>query len=330
MNAVRTAAFLLFCVTFLTLTTADQNQNPSFPQNVTTDDDSEDLQCQWKWSKWSTCTQNCGSGNTTRRGLCFCEGFSTPVSDGMCENLPLVQLHEVVPCNEFACDARGPCNKICWVKLISQRLVKNLTNGIFNCTQGCPSDSSCPKGKTYTQVLFQPVPKAENAEWYYLAKEWYSATLNAAQGVNLSSDAIEAINQAGTLLENCIGWGPDQIQLLSQVYATKEKLNRANNGIGGLGQVDDQVAILVAGGYADSGTPETNGNDMTLLILSIVIPVIVVILALVVIVSWVYYRRRTSMVVAHAEFPSEDDKLTAPTGPVAGDGDSASEEEKLD
>jgi len=348
----RTTAFLLFVI-FLTLATADTNQRTqpsslSPPKNITVvgsvddddddddDDGDEELFCWWKWSRWSDCTKECGSGNTTRQNLCYCSGMTVPVSADYCEGTtsttPL--MIDNVPCNEQECNQMSACNKVCWMNIISERLTINMINGVFNCSMGCPNDNSCPKGKSYTQILDQPVPQAENSEWYYLAKEWYTAILNKENGVQFSTLALQAIDEAQLLLENCTGWSPENMNLLAQVYATKEKLNRANNGIGGLSEVDQQVASLIEGGYGMTGEPsEGSSIDPTVLVLCIVIPSVVVILVLVVVFSFIYYRRRSDVVVAHAEFPSDDDdrdNVPLQTPVVQSDGVESESEEKLE
>jgi len=229
--------------------------------------------------------------------MCVCEGFTVPFADSMCENVPNRLGTETVPCNYYACGLKPACNKRCWMSIFEPNVRNNITDGIFQCSMGCTTDvTTCPKGKSYSQVLTEPVPPlAENAEWYYLAKEWYAAMLNQAYGAPLPPLAIQAMNQATQLLQNCAGWGPDEMKLLAIVYALKEKLNRANNEIGGLDQVDDQVANMVGGMSGESNDEE--GTNKSLIGVIIGVPMAAVAIIAVAIMFAVYYVRRKSYVV---------------------------------
>jgi len=261
------------------------------------DDDEVEIECRWKWSKWKTCTKSCNTGNTTRMGLCVCAGFGIPFPDSECADVPNPLGTEVVTCNQHKCGQIAACNKICWMGILDQNVKHNITDGIFQCSLGCPSDDTCPKGKTFSQVLTEQVPAmAANEEWYYLAKEWYAAILNQAAGFSFPPLAIQAINQASQLLENCDGWGPNEMKLLAFVYSVKEKLNRANNEIGGLDDVDDQVASMVGG---DNSQDMDNGESQksTILAVAISVPMAAIAIISVAIMFSIYYARRKTYVV---------------------------------
>jgi len=317
---------LLVCVLFLTTLSTAKNerkreyqqgkqqsqQNMTVVNNAEYENDNEEIEededdeeveitCRWKWSKWKPCSKSCDSGNTSRVGMCVCDGFDMPFADSQCTDVPNPLDTEVVSCNEHPCGEKAACNKRCWMEILEKNQHNNLTDGIYQCSLGCTTDDTCPKGKTYAQVLTEPVPSmAENAEWYYLAKEWYAAILNQEAGVSLSPLAVEAINNAMILLENCAGWSPEEMQLLAMVYVVKEKLNRANNEIGGLDTVDEQVAMML-GGETGTGTDTSESSSQkSLLGVYISIPMAAVAIIAVAIMVAIYYVRRKSYMVVEA------------------------------
>jgi len=123
-----------------------------------------------------------------------------------------------------------------------------------------------------------------------------------ANGVNFTKEARDIIAEVGSLLEYCGGW-PNKEKY--EVYAAKEKLGRINNNLGGLGNVDQQMAQLFGGG---------NNNEVEkyslpgLLIMVIAIPMAAVLVIGIAIGLTVYYvREKKNAVVEQAAFESEDE-----------------------
>jgi len=186
-----------------------------------------------------------------------------------------------------------------------------IPDGTFNCSLGLdttdtPSDN--PKGKTYSEVLSDPAPeKHKNYVWYYVAKEWIAAILNVENGAQFTPQAKAVIAQIGVLLQYCDGWPTvDEYE----VYGGKEKLGRINNNIGGLSNVDEEMALLSSGGVSQyPNTGESQGSSPTpTLAVFIAVPLVAVLIIGIVIGLAVYYvREKKNAVVEQAAFESEDE-----------------------
>jgi len=285
----------------------------------------QECECKWKWSKWSKCTTECGGGNTTRIPVCYCN--DEEVEDAKCD-INFYFGRETVSCNEYECGDVPALNKLYWMSVDVEDWP--IENEKFNCSLGFdPSDS--PKGATFYDVLSDQYPSAHaHPEWYFLAKEWIAAKLNLANGVQFPLDGIKVILQVGDLLENCSGYSPD---LIPQIYASKEKLGRLNNNIGGLENVDSQLSILLGGNHS-------SGDDLSSIrltfILAIAVPLVAILIVAVALGFTIYYVREKTA-VAKDKFESEDEEEANLTGqndlpvgdPIAQDapnGDSASED----
>jgi len=255
----------------------------------------QSCECKWRWSKWSKCTVECDGGNTTRVPMCFCNNQLT--DDSKCD--PSYNFGtEVVPCNEYECGEVPALNKLYWITVD----VNNwpIPDFVFNCTQGNdPADS--PMGQTYYQVLSDPNPASHlHPEWYYLAKEWITAELNFANGVNFPPEGIQVINTVKNLLQNCAGWPADQIPM---IYSLKEKLGRLNNNIGGLQNVDSQLAMM----NGNNGNDSNADTSRLTFILAIVVPLVAVLIVAVALGLTIYYVREKTA-VANDKFESEDEE----------------------
>jgi len=185
-----------------------------------------------------------------------------------------------------------------------------IPDGTFNCSLGLdttdsPSDN--PKGKTYSEVLADPAPeKHKNFVWYYVAKEWIAAILNVENGAQFTPQAKAVIAQIGVLLQYCDGWpSVDEYE----VYGGKEKLGRINNNIGGLSNVDEEMALLSSGGASQyPNTGESQGPNTPTLAVVIAVPLVAVLIIGIVIGLAVYYvREKKNAVVEQAAFESEDE-----------------------
>jgi hypothetical protein len=257
--------------------------------------------CFWKWSRWTACSEVCDGGNTTRVQQCFCDEIMTPVPDDKCDADYLFG-RETVPCNEFTCKETPALNKLYWISK-DETTTWPIENKTFNCSQGYDDDEDSPAGKTYSQVLSDPYPAThKHYEWYFLAKEWICAQLNLANGVVFSPAAMEVIDKAGALLENCAGFSEEQVPT---VYALKEKLGRLNNNIGGLENVDEQVSLM-SSGHDDVEDPESSLSRMTF-ILAIAVPLAAVVITAIALALTIYYVRDKTT-VAKEEFESEDEE----------------------
>jgi len=255
--------------------------------------------CYWKWSRWAACSQLCGGGNTTRVPQCFCDAFLTPVPDDKCD-INLFYGRETVPCNEFKCGSTPALNKLYWISK-DETTHWPIENRTFNCSQGYDTDADSPMGKTYSQVLSDPYPAShKHFEWYFLAKEWITAQLNIVNGVVFSPEEMDVINTVSVLLEYCKGFTDDQEPL---IYALKEKLGRMNNNIGGLSNVDDEVALRTNG---RTMRDDASLNRMTF-ILAIAVPLVAVVIIAVALGLTIYYVRDKTT-VAKEEFESEDEE----------------------
>jgi hypothetical protein len=256
--------------------------------------------CEWKWSRWTTCTAECGGGNITRIPQCYCDDQTEPVSNEHC-NIQSFFGRETVPCNQFACGDIPALNKLYWM---SQGVSTNwpIDDNIFNCSLGDDSEDS-PKGKKYSEILTDPYPSSHKYyQWYYLAKEWITAQLNIANGVKFSNEALQVIKAVGPLLENCAGFSDDSPAL----YMLKEKLGRINNNIGGLVNVDAQIGIMMDGGMNHDLDKGVDNSRFTF-ILAIAVPVAAVMIIALALGLTVYYVRDKTT-VAKEEFESEDDE----------------------
>jgi len=255
--------------------------------------------CRWKWSRWTLCTTECGGGNTTRVPQCFCDQSMAPVADQLCP-AQLYYGREVVSCNQFQCGEVPALNKLYWMAK-DETTNWPIENRIFNCSRGRDEEDS-PFGQTYSQVLSDPYPADhKHYEWYYLAKEWVAAQLNMANGVIFSPEALQVIQCVGDLLEDCRGFSDDQIP---QIYALKEKLGRLNNNIGGLSNVDAQVAMVVGAGNSDPN--DAHRSSRLTFILAIAVPVAaIMVIALALGLTVYYVRDKTRTTV---EFESEDEE----------------------
>jgi len=281
------------------------------------DGDDEETVCKWKWTKWTQCSADCGGGNTTRYQVCVCEGANVAVPSTWCDDETLYGVEKTV-CNDFKCGGTPAFNKIYWTYKEEQGTWP-IKDGVFNCSMGVdPTDTDSPKGKSYSSVLLDPTPEDHtHSEWYLIAKEWIAAELNIANGVTFTPDALEIISQMGNLLDYCNGWPTQDVY---EVYAGKEKLGRLNNNIGGLSNVDAELALLQGHSYSDqSNSPEESAGNLALLI---TIPLVAVLIIGVAIGLTVYYvREKRNAVVEQVAFESEDDasegeplQATAPQG----------------
>jgi len=264
------------------------------------------VNCKWKWSRWTLCSMDCGGGgNTTRISQCICDSHDSPVSDDHCD----INLHfgrETVSCNQFSCGEVQAFNKLYWIS-IDDSLNWPIQNTKFNCSLGYDTEES-PLGRTYSEVLTDPYSSThKHFEWFFLAKEYITAQLNIANGVKFSSEALQVITEAGQVLERCEGFPEDEIPL---IFGLKEKLGRLNNNIGGLSNVDSQVAMMVG----TTGRDNDNDNDVMksprhIMIMAIAVPVAAVVLIALAFGLTIYYVREKT-VISIEEFESEDDDAT--------------------
>jgi len=255
--------------------------------------------CGFKWSRWSVCTAECGSGNITRIPQCFCDGNTESVSNDFC-NMQEFFGRETVPCNQFACGDTPALNKLYWMSQIGS-INWPIEDTVFNCSRGYDPEDS-PKGKTYSEILADPYPSShKNYLWYYLAKEWTAAQLNIANGVKYPEEALRVIKEVGILLEKCDGYTEEDPML----YSLKEKLGRLNNNIGGLSNVDAQIEMMMAGKYDNE--KDVEHNSRLTFVLAIAVPVAAVMIIAFALGLTVYYVRDKTT-VAKEEFESEDDE----------------------
>jgi hypothetical protein len=270
-------------------------------QTPLVEQDCEDtlVPCEFRWSRWSVCTAECGSGNITRIPQCFCDGQTEPVSNDFCNQQEFFG-RETVPCNQFACGDVPALNKLYWMSRIDS-ISWPIEDTVFNCTRGNDPEDS-PKGKTYSEILADPYPSShKNYLWYYLAKEWIAAQLNTANGVKFPEEALRVVKEVGMLLEKCDGYTVEDPML----YSLKEKLGRINNNIGGLSNVDIQTKMMLAGNYDNEKGVEHNSR--LTFVLAIAVPVAAVMIIAFALGLTVYYVRDKTT-VAKEEFESEDDE----------------------
>jgi len=125
-------------------------------------------------------------------------------------------------------------------------------------------------------------------------------------GAQFSNEALAIITEMGALLEYCNGW-PNRDQF--EVYGGKEKLGRINNNIGGLSNVDQEMALLSSGGASQyPNTEESQGPSTPTLAVVIAVPLVAVLIIGIVIGLAVYYvREKKNAVVEQAAFESEDE-----------------------
>jgi len=258
----------------------------------------EYVNCKWKWSRWTACSEVCGGGNTTRVPQCFCDEIILPVPDDKCD-VNLWYGRETVPCNTFVCGGTSAKNKQYW---LNREDTWTIENRRFNCSQGYSDDDpDSPMGKTYEQVLSDTEPATHpHYKWYFLAKEWITAQLNIVNGVVFSPEEMDVINTVSGLLEYCKGFTEDQEPL---IYALKEKLGRMNNNIGGLSNVDDEVALRTNG----RTVRDIDSLNRMTFILAIAVPLVAVVIIAVALGLTIYYVRDKTT-VAKEEFESEDEE----------------------
>jgi len=265
---------------------------------------SQYCECKWRWSKWSICTARCGGGNTTRIPQCYCNHDQLTSNDSQCEGTLYFGL-ETVPCNQYECGQVFALNKLYW---ISGSNIENwpIENEVFNCSLGEDPDDT-PKGLTFYDILSDPTTTAhKHPEWYLLAKEWITAKLNLANGVDFSSESIQIIQTVGALLDNCAGYSDDQIP---QIFTLKEKLGRLNNNIGGLENVDIQTTILIG---EKTRNDDSREESRVALILAIAIPLWAVVIVALAVSFTIYYVRQKTATLAIDRFESEDDEEGEP------------------
>jgi len=257
----------------------------------------QDCECKWIWTRWSKCTAECGGGNTTRIPECNCNGELT--ENKKCD-VNYYYGRETVGCNEYKCGNIPALNKLYWMSETDTNSWP-MENSKFNCSLGeDPEDS--PKGKTYYEVLSEPRPSThKNAAWYSLAKEWITALLNIANGAQFPSDGVKVVIEVGKMLEQCGGFSDGQ---LPEIYASKEKLGRLNNNIGGLQNVDDQMTLMRGNENLDS---DARSSRLTF-ILAIAVPLGAVLLVAVALAFTIYYVRQKTSVAAKDKFESEDEE----------------------
>jgi len=271
------------------------------------DDERSMFDCKWKWTKWSGCSRECGGGNTTRKQVCVCRGYGAAPED-YCIDTPHYGV-EICPCNDFPCGDTPAFNKMYWMHKDEEGFWP-MVDGTFNCTLGVDpnvSDHENPRGKKYSEVLRDPEPESyKHYEWYYLAKEWIACRLNIANGAKMTPEAMQVIEEMGKLLEYCNGW-PEHDKY--DIYAGKEKLGRINNNIGGLSNVDDEMALLTGGGKSGNDEREGSGPNASLtLVLVVAIPVLAIFILGIVIGLTVYHvREKKAAVQDQAAFESEDE-----------------------
>eukprot|EP01123_Difflugia_compressa_P009616 TRINITY_DN323_c0_g2_i9.p1 TRINITY_DN323_c0_g2~~TRINITY_DN323_c0_g2_i9.p1 ORF type:complete len:309 (-),score=80.27 TRINITY_DN323_c0_g2_i9:257-1183(-) len=262
-------------------------------------------ECTWKWTRWSRCSAPCGGGNTTRSQVCICEGREVPAPNEWCDEEEYYG-NETCECNQYQCGSVPAFNKIYWIDQLPDWPIDPQTR--FNCSLGYDTNSTdTPKGKTYARVLTDPHPEQHpHFEWYYLAKEWITVRLNIANGVSLSPSALAVVANVAHLLENCKDWPNDQKYV---IFAGKEKLGRVNNNIGGLSNVDAQMAILSSSSSSGSDNlSESSSDNNGTLALTILIPVIAALLIGIAVGLTVYYvKEKNNNVVEQAAFESEDE-----------------------
>jgi len=154
--------------------------------------------------------------------------------------------------------------------------------------------------------LREPEPERyKRYEWYYVAKEWIACRLNIANGAKLSPEALGVINEMEKLLEYCNGW-PEYDKY--EIYAGKEKLGRINNNIGGLANVDQEMALLSGGGAFQNNDSEGYPRSSFTLVMVIAIPLVaILILGLVIGLTVYHVREKKTAVQDQAAFESEDE-----------------------
>jgi len=274
------------------------------------DEDSDvelpELECKWKWTKWVPCTKPCDTGNTSRWQVCVCQGYSRAAPDEYCLTMPRYG-KEATTCNEFACGQVPAYNKGYWI-LRDDEGYWPIPDATFNCSHGIdPNDTAddIPRGKKYSEVLKDDEPEShKHFEWYFLAKEWIACKLNMENGAIFTPEATSVITEIGLLLEYCNGW-PTKDQF--EIYAGKEKLGRINNNIGGLANVDQEMALLENGGASANGNTEAPITSPTLAVF-IAVPLVALLVIGIVIGLAVYYvREKKNAVVEQAAFESEDE-----------------------
>jgi len=275
-------------------------------------DDEPAFVCSWKWSKWTPCTQPCGDdpvGMTTRIQECWCVDMTLQQNDTMCESEGLQSTENVV-CNDFDCDTQRPHNKLYWINratTMTSSIYKPWplsTNTTFKCSRGDEFHFS----SIYWLAILEAAIYASNPVWHYLAKEYIPARLNLASGCVLGTDTFSALDDAQYLLAKCSNFSAGEITL---AYATKEKLARFNNGIGGLSNVDVQMGLASAGG-GNSGEEAGWENSTVILPLAITCIVLfgIVLLYSIYLLRVKQRQRQTAMVVENETFlsSSEDDE----------------------
>jgi len=270
-----------------------------------------DLDCKWKWTRWSTCTRECGSGNTTRRQVCVCQGYGNEFYGAAPDEYCIDMVHygvETCSCNDYPCGDTPAFNKGYWMKKDEDEHWP-IADGTFNCSLGYDknmTDDENPRGKKYSEVLREPEPQRfQRYEWYFIAKEWIACKLNIANGAKLSPEARQIIDEIGLLLEFCNGWPEMDIYA---IRGGKEKLGRINNNIGGLANVDKEMAILSGGGNSMDDEYEGSNRSTVTLVLVIAIPLVAILILGVVIAITVYHvREKKAAVQDQAAFESEDD-----------------------
>eukprot|EP01123_Difflugia_compressa_P009614 TRINITY_DN323_c0_g2_i6.p1 TRINITY_DN323_c0_g2~~TRINITY_DN323_c0_g2_i6.p1 ORF type:complete len:309 (-),score=76.38 TRINITY_DN323_c0_g2_i6:183-1109(-) len=261
-------------------------------------------ECTWKWTRWSRCSAPCGGGNTTRSQVCICEGREVPAPNEWCDEEEYYG-NETCECNQYQCGSVPAFNKNYWINHLPDWPIDPQIR--FNCSLGYDINSTdTPKGKTYARVLTDLHPEQHpHFEWYYLAKEWITVRLNIANGITIPASALSVVDDVGHLLEDCKEWPNDQKYV---IFAGKEKLGRLNNNIGGLSNVDAQMAILSQSSLATSDTQSESSNSTGTLALTILIPVIAALLIGIAVGLTVYYvKEKSNNVVEQAAFESEDE-----------------------
>eukprot|EP01123_Difflugia_compressa_P004974 TRINITY_DN1649_c0_g1_i1.p1 TRINITY_DN1649_c0_g1~~TRINITY_DN1649_c0_g1_i1.p1 ORF type:complete len:374 (-),score=73.11 TRINITY_DN1649_c0_g1_i1:189-1310(-) len=294
------------------------------PENTTRDcvtetTTSDDSVCRWKWTKWSKCTARCEAGNTTRTQVCICtngvNGPDTgPVNDDMCEAGDYYG-DETSPCNQFECESVPLFNKIYWT--ITRPWPMN--DASFNCTKSDSTQDS-PKDLKYSDILHLDPSTQYNKEWYYLAKEWIAYQLNLANGAQPLPSSIPINQRVTELLEYC-----DKLPATyKEIFTLKEKLGRINNNIGGLSNVDEQMAMWSSNHEQTQESGEKSAYVMTSFVLmAVIIPLVVLLIVVLVALAVMYRYRKQTYTEVEGAGPSVNIEMKQQAGVGGGDSSGA-------
>jgi len=225
------------------------------------------------------------------------------------------KLNETVPCNNFPCNSVRPQNKLYWQALYENTLYTEgedmdtdqvwpfSPSSTFPCTRGDKFQFSLKK---WSDIL-EDAPYPENTPWHFLAKEYIANRLNRAEGTPTEGGADQALEEAQYLLSKCDGYTPEETL---RAYSTKEKLSRANNGIGGLSDVDLYLGIKAGGGGmgGDLGDSQKFLPSVDIIIAMVVVVAVVVVLMVVAVVVVRRRWRQPEVIVDRETYDPEEEE----------------------